>query len=251
MGRGKWACAAAKVAAAGLVCCVCVLARPVRAADPEDATAILFSGRDLWRNGAFAYGGLLLAPGGFEDDGLLLKILLSGGVYRYRAGDLGGDSVIGAEGAARFMPGWRIKRHGVEAKFFFGLDYERHKLWPDDPGNRLRGADLGLRMALELWIEPSAQTMLAGNVSFSSIDTGWSGRLAGGWRVLDDLFEDGFFVGPEIQMFGSDGYRQLRFGLHVTGLKAESYEWCAAAGWARDSDGVGSPYLRLDMLHRQ
>jgi hypothetical protein len=43
---------------------------------------MLFSGRDLWRNGAFAYGGFVLAPGGIEQDGLLLKVLLSGGVYR-------------------------------------------------------------------------------------------------------------------------------------------------------------------------
>jgi hypothetical protein len=111
--------AAAFAAAAILLCCVCVVAVPARAADDEDATVILFSGRDLWRNGAFAYGGLLLAPGGFEDDGLMFELVLSGGFHRYKADSLGGQEVICSEMVGQIMPGWRIKR-GVEAKIFFG-----------------------------------------------------------------------------------------------------------------------------------
>lgn len=58
---------------------------------------MLFSGRDLWRNGASAYGGFVFAPGGLEQDGLLLKVLLSAGVYRYAAQNLGGARVVGLE----------------------------------------------------------------------------------------------------------------------------------------------------------
>jgi len=198
------------------------------AGDAEDATVMLFSGRDLWRNGAFAYGGFITAPGGFDDDGLMLKVLLSGGVYRYTAGDLDGAHVIGLEGTTQVLPGFRIKRFGVEAKIFFGLDVERHKLWPDDPGNRLKGTDLGVRIA-----------------------TSNSARLAYGWRVCEDMFEDGFYVGPEVQYFGAEGYRHLRFGIHITELKAENYEWSAALGLARDSDGVAGPYVRIGFNVRQ
>src|SRR5690242_7292966 len=141
MGRGRGWSAAAFAAAALMFCCVCRVASAF-AQEDDEARVILFSGRDLWRDGAFAYGGFLVAPSGFEDDGLLLKVLLSGGVYRYRAGDLDGQTVLGAEGTAQILPGWRIKRHGVEMKFFFGPDFERHKLWPDDPGNRLRGGEI-------------------------------------------------------------------------------------------------------------
>ena len=44
---------------------------------------MLFSGRDIWRNGVFAHGGFVVAPSGFDRDGLLLKVMLSGGLYRY------------------------------------------------------------------------------------------------------------------------------------------------------------------------
>jgi hypothetical protein len=229
---------------------LCASLGPAKAGDDE-RNVILFSGRDLWRNGAFAYGGLLVAPNGFDEDGLLLKALLSGGAYRYIAGDLGGEQVTGAEWAVQVMPGWRIKRQGVEFKFFLGPDWERHWLWPDDPGNRVRGTQFGMRVAAEIWTEPTANTMVTGDVSLSTVATNWNARLACGWRVLDDLFEDGFYVGPEAQYFGADGYRHLRIDVHLTELKAENYEWSAAAGWARDSDGVVSPYVRLNVMTRR
>ena len=227
--------------------------RPVPVGPPTTSRAQLFCfhGRDLWRNGAFAYGGFLIAPGGFEQDGFMLKLLLSGGLYRYNAGSLGGEEVIGAEWLGQALPGFRIKRGNAEIKFFFGPEWQRHKLSPDDPDNRLRGQDFGLRMAGELWYEPTPATLIAGDVSLSSIATSHSARLAFGWRVADSIFNgDGFYIGPEAQYFGSDGYRQWRFGVHITSLKTEATEWSAAAGWARDSDGRASPYLRLNISTR-
>jgi hypothetical protein len=228
----------------------CVCLGHGHAADDEDSTYILFSGRDLWRNGAFAYGGMLAAPSGFDDDGLLLKLVISSGLYRYNSGFLG-EEVIGAEWLAQALVGWRIKRYGVETKFFFGPDWERHKLWPDDPGNRLRGIKLGLRMATEFWTEPTANMMLTGELSLSSVATNSTARLATGWRLLEDVFEDGVYVGPEVQYFAADGYRHMRFGAHLTGLKTDTYEWSAAVGWARDSDRQSSPYVRLNVMTRR
>ena len=242
----RWGWSAALAAAALWLSCA-----TAGAGNDEDATVMLFSGRDLWRNGTFAYGGFITAPGGFDDDGLMLKVLLSGGLYRYNAGDLDGARIIGAEGVAQILPGFRIKRFGVEAKVFFGLDVERHKLWPDDPGNRLQGTDLGMRFAAEFWTEPTPKTMIAASMSLSSIATSNSARLAYGWRVCEDIFEDGFYVGPEAQYFGAEGYRHLRLGIHITQLKAENYEWSAGLGFARASDGASGPYVHIGFTVRQ
>jgi hypothetical protein len=249
MSCGRRVCAAV-VAVAAFISCVFGLAGAASASEDEDAQTILFSGRDIWRNGAFAYGGFIFAPGGFDQDGLLLKILLSGGLYRYDAKNLGGERVIGTEWLAQVLPGWRIKRGDAELKFFIGPDIQQHRLWPDDPDNKLRGRSFGLRMASELWYEPTPSTMVAADVSLSSIATSNSGRAAYGWRVLEDML-GGVYVGPEIQYFGSAGYRHLRLGAHITTMKTADLEWSAAAGWARDSDGRSSPYLRLNVLKRQ
>jgi len=211
---------------------------------------MLFSGRDIWRNGAFVYGGFVHSPGGLDQDGLLLKILLSGGLYRYDASNLGGERVTGTEWLAQVLPGWRIKRGDAEFKFFVGPDIQDHRLRPDDPENKLRGRSFGLRMAAEFWYEPTPNTMIASDVSLSSIATSDTAQIAYGWRILDDML-GGVYVGPELQYFGSDGYRHLRIGAHVTTMKTADVEWSAAAGWAKDSAGRSSPYLRLNLLKRQ
>ena len=253
MCRGGRVSAARLIAAAFVMAGVCVVAAPARAADDEETRVLLFSGRDLWRNGAFAYGGLLVAPGGIDRDGFNLKLVLAGGLYRYIGGSaagsppgsLAGWQIVGAETALMAMPGWRVKRGELEVKVFFGPDIENHRLWPDDPANRLRGRSFGLRFATEIWYEPSATTMLAGDAALSSIATQRSLRLAFGWRMLDQ-----FYFGPETQYFGSDGYRHWRLGGHFTALKTGDNEWLAAGGWARDSDGRSSPYVRLGVTMR-
>lgn len=246
MSRGRRVRAALFTAAAFVVCAFCVSAGPGWAADDDDARFILFSGRDIWRNGVFANGGLLWAPNGFDQDGVLLKVLLSGGLYRYNAGSLGGQQVIGAEWLAQVMPGWRVKRGALEAKVFFGPEIQNHRLWPDDPANRLRGRELGLRFAVDLWDEPTPATMAAADASLSSVGSNYSARAAFGWRVLDQ-----FYAGPETQVYGGDGYRQLRFGVHITSMKTGATEWSAAGGWAVDSDQRSSPYVRLGVMTRQ
>ena len=181
----------------------------------------------------------------------MFKLLLSGGLYRYQAGGPGGADVIGAEGITQILAGARIKRGNAEMKFFFGPEWQIHRLWPDDPDNRLRGTNAGLRIAGELWYEPTPTTLIAGDAALSSIATSHSARVAFGWRVADEIFNgEGFYVGPETQYFGSDGYRQWRFGAHITSLKAETSEWSAAVGFARDSDGRASPYVRLNLSTR-
>lgn len=241
-------CATAAAGAAFFFCCVGV-PQGFAWAD-EDPRTLLFSGRDIWSNGAFAYGGFIFAPGGLEDDGFLIKILISGGLYRYDAQNLGDKRVISAEWLAQVLPGWRIKRGDAEFKFFMGPEMQKHRLWPDDPSNRLRGSAFGLRAAAELWYEPSPATMIAVDVSLSSIVTSNTARGAYGWRVLEDML-GGVYVGPEIQYFGSDGYRHVRLGAHVTSMKTDDIEWSAAIGWASDSSRRSSPYVRLGLMRRR
>lgn len=101
-------------------------------------------------------------------------------------------------------------------------------------------------MAVDLWWEPTANTMAAMDGSLSTISTNHSARAAFGWRVIDDQF----YFGPEIAVFASDGYRHLRIGGHLTSMKTGQYEWSAAGGSARDSDGRSSPYVRLGVMQR-
>jgi hypothetical protein len=245
MRRGACVNAAISLAAVLLVACVCVIGGPARADEDDEPHFILFSGRDLWRNGVFMHGGVLYAPAGFEQDGLLLKVMSSGGIYRYFSGATG-ERIYGVENTVQVLPGWRVKRGDLEAKVFMGLDIEHHWIWPNDPSNTLRGRGWGLRVALDFWYEPTPGTMAAMDFTMATLSASPYIRAAAGWRVLDEQF----YLGPEIAYFGNDGYRQLRLGFHFTAMKTGAQEWTAAGGWARDTDRQSGPYVRLNLMQR-
>ncbi|MFA6264686.1 MAG: cellulose biosynthesis protein BcsS [Pseudolabrys sp.] len=230
---------------------ICIFWPAGRLSAEEDYSQVMqFSGRDLWRNGIFAFSGLLFAPGGFDQDGFMLKLMTNGGAYQYWTGP-DAERIIGAEWQTQILPGFRIQRGAADMKFFLGPEWQKHWLWPDDTGNKLRGQNFGVRFAAELWWETTADTLIAGDVSLSTLATSQSARLAFGRRVTGDLFNDNsFYVGPELQYFGSDGYAQGRIGLHITSMKTDNIEWSAAIGFARDSDGHSSPYVRLGLAQR-
>jgi hypothetical protein len=89
--------------------------------------------------------------------------------------------------------------------------------------------------------------MIAADGSVSTIGPSYSARLLFGWRVFD-----GYYLGPEMQAFAADGnYRQVRAGLHVTGLRTAEFEWSAGIGWATDNDERGSLYGKLGLIAKR
>ena len=254
--RGVSGVAAAVVAAALNLCVGQALAGSETAAPPPQHF-LLFTGADLWRNGGFAHAGTMWAPAGLDTDGFVLKLAIGGGLYRYRSGALGDVEVTGRKLDAVILPGWRFRRGDLFVTVFAGLDWQRHKLLPDDPTAGLRGNYVGLKAAVELWHQPSPTAMLAADVAATTVGPSYSARLAYGWRLLDQ-----FYAGPEISGFTSNGnYQQVRAGIHVTGLNFSkfsrnymawlNYEWSAGLGFASDSDHRHSLYGRVSVIMRQ
>jgi hypothetical protein len=220
-----------------------------REKERERIRLLMFSGVDLWRHSAFAHDGLQWMPAGADADGFILKAIVSTGSYRYRAGALGNAEVTGWMTGAAVMPGVHFTRHGVTVTALVGLDLQTHALSPFDPGGKLNGRYAGARIAVDLWAEPTPQTMLAASASLSTIGGAYAARLAAGWRLFDRLY-----LGPEAIVFGGPEYRQLRFGLHVTGLRTElfdwRFEWQGGVGFAFDDDDNSGAYARLGILWR-
>lgn len=213
----------------------------------DEKTVLFFSGRDLWFHGAFTHGGLLWSPRGLDRPGFTLKLLLGAGVYRYVSGELGDISVNGYQAIGFALPGWRFQRGRLTLTLFAGLDIQHHRFSPDDPSNSLRGTQTGIRGGFDLWFEPNPHAMISADVSVSSVGPSYASRLALGWRVADLIY-----VGPEMGGFahGSD-YSQVRFGLHVTGVKLTDLECSLAFGWAFDNDDRDSLYGRVGVHVRR
>lgn len=205
---------------------------------------LYFNGFDLWRSGGTGYGGLLWSPGGLNNDGFTLKVLLAGGSYLYQSGinDITGRYLLGS-----VMPGWRFKRGDLELKVFAGVDVQHHETSPDDPGNRLRGNHAGARFNAEMWWEPApAQMMISGSFSGSTVGDSFGVRAAAGWRLLNQ-----FWIGPEVEASGDEIYRQYRVGAHVTSFKAGDFEWTLGAGYVEDNSHHSGLYGRIGVLTRE
>jgi hypothetical protein len=211
----------------------------------RDAAAhfLFFSGADIWRNGAFSHAGFLWAYQGLDGDGLVFKLLLNGGLYRYRSGN---TEITGRQEMGAALPGWRWHRPGLEVTVFAGLDVQDHRYSPDDPGNRLRGTHGGARGGFDVWYEPFQNGMVTGSASLSTVGKSYWTRAAAGWRVFDAVW-----LGPEFLGSGDDTYRQLRIGAHVTSLHFGRYEFSAGVGWVTDSDRRDGVYGRIGVLMRR
>ncbi|MGN6462363.1 MAG: cellulose biosynthesis protein BcsS [Pseudolabrys sp.] len=241
--RGTCVCAAIVLAIAAAISSVSVAA----AVEPDGDTnqLLLFSGADLWRNGNFSHGGVYWSPDGLERDGLTFKALLSAGTYRYRSGALNDQPVVGRMIGAQILPGWRFIRGPVEVKAFTGIDIRDLRLFPDDPAARLKGYQVGMHTAIEVWYQPTPEIMTALNANVSTVGSQYFVQAMAGWRLFD-----AFYLGPELTTFSSYDYRQWRVGLHVTALHWLDLEWSGAVGLARDSEGVSGLYGRIGILRR-
>jgi Cellulose biosynthesis protein BcsS len=234
--------AAMAVAVAGIVASATV--DRADAGGPDDPSFLLFSGADLWRYGAFGYGGVLWAPSGLDNDGFISKVLLDGGAYSYISGDLN-ESIDGTKLSAAVLPGWRFIRDGLTVSLFAGPVVQDYRLTPFDPGSRLHGFYVGGQFASDIWYEPNATTMAAVNSSISSIGPTGYVRAAFGFRFLTP-----FYLGPEIAQIWCGDFEEMEFGAHITGVHVNALEWSMASGFALTSDQRYGPYLRTGFSAR-
>jgi Cellulose biosynthesis protein BcsS len=230
-------------AAAATMISLCA-AFEANADEPGPASFLLFSGADLWRDGAFLHGGSLWSPAGLDNDGFTLKLLIAGGLYTYPSGGLHTD-VDGTLVSASALPGWRVTSDGITIALYLGPIVQDYRLTPYDPGSLLHGVYAGGQLATDVWVQPTPETMAALNGTIASISAIGTLRAAFGWRLAEP-----FFVGPEAQALWCIDYQQYRLGAHVTGFRIDGFEWSAGAGWAVETIGRAGPYLRLGVSAR-
>lgn len=204
---------------------------------------LFYSGFDLWNFGYAGYAGARWAPDSLNSDGFVLSAFVSDGIERF---DTPTTCYRTAIFRASILPGWRFKRGNLEVKMFAGPDFEYDVFSPMQAYRLPHRSSVGPRVAVELWWEPTAVTMLSASASVTTIANGYSARVAAGWRVLD-----AGWVGPEIAMSADRFSEQYRVGAHLTGLQAGAFEWSLAAGYVQDSFRRNGMYGRISVLTRR
>ncbi len=120
----------------------------------------------------------------------------------------------------------------------------RYRETRDERSFEQRGS---LRLQADLWSKPAENWLLQANAYAVPSDRGrfW-GRLAGGWRLIDELY-----LGPEIESYRERDYHKLRLGLHLTGLHLFGLDWRLAGGIQKTSDEKAGAYLTLGLLWKR
>ncbi|MCO5129535.1 MAG: cellulose biosynthesis protein BcsS [Xanthobacteraceae bacterium] len=226
------------------------LAQTQVSSDPDELSGgaaperfLFFSGFDLWNFGYAGYAGAQWAPASLNSDGFVLGAFVSEGVERF---DTPATRYRTAILRASILPGWRFKRGSLEVKVFAGPDFERDTVAPAQVGRLPYRNSFGARATVDLWWEPTAATMLSASASATTIGSGTSARVAGGWRL-----SDAGWIGPEIAVSADRFSEQYRVGAHLTGVRTGDFEWSLAAGYVRDSFRRSGIYGRITVLTRR
>ena len=167
------------------------------------------------------------------------RLLVSGGRYRYISGALGDATVTGTEGRDPAAAGLAVQARPSRGQ---GLCRARHLARHRQRPTIRRTACMGRASARAARSicgssprpRPCSPPTLRSTRSSPAIRR--ASPMAGGCI-------DWFYLGPEAQTFACDGYGQIRFGVHLTGLQDRRLPNGRRRPAGRtDSDRRASPY---------
>ncbi len=90
-----------------------------------------------------------------DRDGLLFRSISTYGFYKEVGNYVAGVDDRFWQGDA--MIGYQFVRNGVTVAGYAGIDYQRHKLSPDDTSVKLRGSETGFKAVVEIETERNSQ----------------------------------------------------------------------------------------------
>jgi hypothetical protein len=200
-----------------------------------------YGGIDASHWGVGAFSGVQWSPNGLNRDGFILRMFMAESLERYTTRIVNYDTQIGR---ASILPGYLIKTGNLEVQVLAGLDVEADFFFANIRPYKWRVL-FGTRGTVDAWWEPTQLLMLQYSLSGTTIDSGYSTRIAAGIRMFD-----WFWVGPEAVLSNDYFSQQTRLGGHLTGLRAGPYEWSFAGGYVRDNFERQGAYARFGLTIR-
>lgn len=171
---------------------------------------VSISGGEMTEKADEAYAGVYYAFNrDISRDGFILRLFGTRGFYEY---NVGGTQFDANYWQGDVMIGYQWVRGGVDVGVYLGVDYQDHKITPDDLDNELRGSETGFKIAAD--IETNDQNTrpfyfaLHGSYS-TAFDSYYA--LARVGRTFGR-----FVIGPEVWALGDVSGDAQRLGLFVS-----------------------------------
>jgi len=168
-------------------------------------SSVLFGGFDDRRYSYYGYAGIVTAlNGNIAKDGFLIRVMGLYNPYKYYSTAVG--NVDGKETAFEAMVGYQIYLPGMTARFYAGLEYEGHRLSPDNPFDRNEGDHWGVHVRGEIESPYAARGYYNLHGSYGSATQRYWIRGRAGYNF------SGFIIGPEGLATGNWVTNEQRLG---------------------------------------
>ncbi|MDO9365687.1 MAG: cellulose biosynthesis protein BcsS [Methylotenera sp.] len=236
---------AQKLSAMSLLAAACALG-PVSTVNAGDlgAGTVVFGGFDAREKAYYPYVGLIHNfSGNILKDGFLARVVGYDVHYKY-------DSAVATDGTVdahatvfEAMVGYQKVTESYALRGYVGLDYEHHRLSPDNTFDSNRGTHVGGKVQGEFETDFAAQNYVGLIATYgSAVDRYWVRARAG--RDFG-----GFVVGPEALVKGDREYNEQRLGAFLILRNVLPALVTVSAGATDSGDrrgGVG-PYISMEL----
>jgi hypothetical protein len=204
----------------------------------------VWAGAEATKRSWSIYSGLTWAPlGSIDADGLRFRASGGSGSYRYHTTIYGAPaSIYGTPAFADLLVGYQMGLGPLTLKAFVGASFDQHWLQPHDAANELAGQQIGVKGAVEGWLNLTPRAWAALDVAAGTAHSNYYSRLRLAYRVLPSLS-----VGLEAGAFGHVAGDFSRVGALVR------YDWtggelAVSGGITGDLDRPSTPYVAVMYL---
>ena len=153
------------------------------------------------------YSGIVYAPNGMHQSGWRLSAFGLVGRYEYHGGD-NHDLFKGNFVSTDALVGWSHVFSNGAVTLAGGVNYQNHRVRPNDPENPVEGSKLGFKVQADLWINPTERTLVTVLGSYS---TAFDTYYAAG-RFGYDFTNTALFIGPEVGVLGTTARTRFAWG---------------------------------------
>lgn len=208
---------------------------------PEDQHTVLFGSLDAGRSAFLSVGAKQTLTAPLDREGFVAMEADGVGYTRERQKtDAGPVSVDRFKHQVVLSGGYQWTLGPVYVAAFLGPEFYQEQVAIDGRLGRLSRPGYGLQSQVELWANPTPETLVTGTAILETVRPSVWARTSLGLKVMD------VFVGPELTVYQTPTYRETRWGAHVTGLSVGLVTLRMSAGWMTDdAHRRGSPYAGL------
>lgn len=211
--------------------------------DRADDYIVAFDGAATVTSNSSAFGALtttIAVAGSLVESGPRIRVQAIAGTYSY-AGATAGTRVRGEQEEGTVLTGYEWIWDQAAIAGYVGFNVRHNELSILDPRNPVVGTGIGAKVAADVYLNPTLNTLIAANASYSTLFKAYYVRAKFGLMVAD-----GVFVGPEGTLLGDAFFNQWRVGAHLTGFMVGPMKFSLGAGYAYDRVQKGGYYTSVE-----